>query len=65
MQHIEGWLVGRNLQQSPTCGGRLEGEALMYALTMYFVRREQLPEEMVVVLAEGYFSRLYPTGIAD
>lgn len=60
MQHIEGWLTGLNLPKAPSPKGRLEGEALTYALITFLVRPEQLPIEVVEVLAEDYFSRIYP-----
>ncbi len=64
MQHIEGWLTGLNLPKAPSPKGRLEGEALTYALITFLVRPEQLPLEVVEVLAEDYFSHIYPNDVA-
>ena len=60
MQLIEGWLSGLNLPKVTSPKGRLEGEALTYALITFIVHPSQLPEEVVVVLAEDYFGRMHP-----
>lgn len=64
MQYIEGWLTGLNLPKVSSPKGRLEGEALTYALITFLVRPEQLPVEVVEVLAEDYFSRICPNDVA-
>lgn len=49
---IDAWLDGRNLPAPRE--ERLEGEALAYTLVTYVVRRCNLPDEVVVRLAEDF-----------
>jgi hypothetical protein len=60
MQLIEGWLAGLNLPKVASPKGRLEGEALTYALITFLIHPGQLPDEVVELLAEDFFSRIYP-----
>lgn len=64
MPHIDTWLDGRNLRVTPVPSGegRLEGEALTYALTSYLRHQGRVPEEVVVILAEDYLRRAFPAG---
>ena len=56
MMLVNDWLSGCNLSDSPVVE-RLEGEALTYALVTYMVRPERIPDEVVVALAESFFTR--------
>lgn len=49
MQPHEHWFVARNLP----AGSRLEGESLLYALTTFLLHPEEVPEGVLVALAEG------------
>ena len=53
------WLSSRNLQPATgTRRPRLSAEALTYALVTYAVRPSQLPEAVLVLLAEQCFARM-------
>jgi hypothetical protein len=58
MQLVEEWLSAHNL---PTREGRrLEGEALRYAVVTFLRRPNDLPPEVLTLLAEDYFSAVSP-----
>ena len=55
----ENWLCGHNLPESPA----LKGETLRYALIAYLTHPQQVPEEVVILLAEDIFRALVPSEI--
>lgn len=59
MQAVEQWLCARNLPQSPPdTGAMLEGEALHYAVATFLRRPRDVPDEVVISLAEGLFVKV-------
>lgn len=59
MLSVESWLSSHNLPKPSMTGGRLGGDALRYALVTFLRRPQDLPEEVVVLLAENYFAKFY------
>lgn len=57
MQLVDDWLWGRNLRRT-TGEVALDGESLTYAVVAYAVRRVEVPDDLVVLLAERCFGRL-------
>lgn len=52
----ENWLCGHNLPD--TDSSALKGEAARYALITYLIHPEQVPEHVVVCLAESVFKEM-------
>jgi hypothetical protein len=60
MQLVEEWLCAHNLPKLPVQDrARLEGEALRYAVVTFLHRPFDLPDEVVQLLAEDYFAKVY------